>query len=602
MKSTKLLPLGITLFLLLTLAAAAGAQAPDAPSLAGCTPGTDYDPACDVDHDGDVDLIDVQLAAGHWGSTGTYPSSDHDHFGELWLGNDYTGLELRNSSTNNAAAGVAGWSTANSGMTFGVFGRSDSPDGAGVYALGAGEHIPDLILGGTSPSNDNGVIFSDMTYPGSDLFLRSNDDVGIHLDRNNDEEGRFYLYRGEGTVIFRLDEQGGLRLKDEEDKVVFEVNEAGGAQFNTGAPGLRVNTVPVLGRALAPADTMISTPDDSPNSKGDLSSITIGADGLGLISYSDYSFGDLRVAHCDNVACTSATVTVHDAASWAGYDTSIAIGADGLGLISYQGLDLSGANPRLKVAHCEDIACTSATITTLDMAGGSSTSLVIGTDGLGLISYYAGGNLKVAHCNNTACTSATLSNLGGGGEPTVLTLGADGLGLIAFDGGLSVYVAHCNNVACTSATVNQLFVYVGCCGGAVHSVAIGEDGLGLVGFSDSGELQIAHCDNLLCSDASFALIDSGSWSSSITIGMDGLPLISYWDKGNRRVQVAHCMEQSCAESSIAILDSIDDLDSFSAVTIGADGLPLVSYYDDVIDDLKVAHCSNPFCVPHFRRR
>lgn len=43
-----------------------------APQTAACTPGAAYNPACDVDHDGDVDIFDIQLAAGHWGQTGTY--------------------------------------------------------------------------------------------------------------------------------------------------------------------------------------------------------------------------------------------------------------------------------------------------------------------------------------------------------------------------------------------------------------------------------------------------------------------------------------------------------------------------------------------------
>ena len=42
-------------------------------------------------------------------------------------------------------------------------------------------------------------------------------------------------------------------------------------------------------------------------------------------------------------------------------------------------------NNSLKVAHCSNIACTSATTATLDSAGqvGVSTSVTIGVDGLG---------------------------------------------------------------------------------------------------------------------------------------------------------------------------------------------------------------------------
>ena len=41
---------------------------------------------------------------------------------------------------------------------------------------------------------------------------------------------------------------------------------------------------------------------------------------------------------------------------------------------------------------------------------------------------------------------------------------------------------------------------------------------------------------------------------------------------------------------------------YSSITIGADGLPIISYFDDTNDDLKVARCSNAFCAPYFRRR
>ncbi len=79
------------------------------------------------------------------------------------------------------------------------------------------------------------------------------------------------------------------------------------------------------------------------------------------------------------------------------------IGADGLGLISYLG------DNDLKVAHCSDAACSSAAITTLDIGDpmtGKYTSVTIGADGLGLISYYDNwwADLKVAHCDNLFCT------------------------------------------------------------------------------------------------------------------------------------------------------------------------------------------------------
>lgn len=68
MKSSKLFSLILVLILLATLTGAADGT----PLAAACVPGAAYDFACDVDHDGDVDIFDVQLAASHWGQTGTY--------------------------------------------------------------------------------------------------------------------------------------------------------------------------------------------------------------------------------------------------------------------------------------------------------------------------------------------------------------------------------------------------------------------------------------------------------------------------------------------------------------------------------------------------
>ena len=82
--------------------------------------------------------------------------------------------------------------------------------------------------------------------------------------------------------------------------------------------------------------------------------MTIGAGGLGLISYYDTTNGDLKVAHCSDVTCSSATLATLDSTGNVGEYTSVTIGADGLGLISYYDV----GNGNLKVAHCANAFCT----------------------------------------------------------------------------------------------------------------------------------------------------------------------------------------------------------------------------------------------------
>ena len=54
--------------------------------------------------------------------------------------------------------------------------------------------------------------------------------------------------------------------------------------------------------------------------------------------------------------------------------------------------------------------------------------------------------------------------------------------------------------------------------------------------------------------------------------------------------------------ALTTLDGSGNVGRFSSVTIGTDGLGLISYYDATNGDLKVAHCSDLFCVPYHRRR
>ena len=355
--------------------------------------------------------------------------------------------------------------------------------------------------------------------------------------------------------------------------------------------------------AVPPPAGNTITPLDTTGVVGAANSVTIGTDGLGLISYRDASAG-LKVAHCSDVNCTTATITPLDASADVS-TSSVTIGADGLGLIAYFDDVLND----LKVAHCSNVNCTAATITPLDTTPmtivGEYPSVAIGADGFGLISYFDSTNndLKVAHCSNVSCTAATITPLDSGaglvGVGTSIAIGVDGLGLIAYqdETNNALKVAHCSNVNCTS-TTNQTLYDNGLFQSGKTSITIGADGLGLIAYSTIVGVKVAHCSNVNCTSATLSPLASGT-TPSITIGPDGLGLISYSSSGLR---VAHCANVACTIATSTEADTVVVSVIESSVTIGGDGLPLISYRDSNLGDLKVAHCSNALCAPFFRRR
>ncbi len=156
MNVRKLLAVFVLLSLLLTSATAA------APLAGPCLPGAAYDPACDVDHDGDVDILDIQLAAGHWNQSGTWVSdNDHDHLGQTWSGDNNP---LRIQGTFGASNSNAPLVLSNSQST-GVGLRVTSAGADGIYVGNAG---------------NDGV---SVAFPGDDgLYVLSSGDDGVYVN------------------------------------------------------------------------------------------------------------------------------------------------------------------------------------------------------------------------------------------------------------------------------------------------------------------------------------------------------------------------------------------------------------------------------------
>ncbi len=353
-------------------------------------------------------------------------------------------------------------------------------------------------------------------------------------------------------------------------------------------------------------------------------SIVIGADGLPVISSGIWNGANYerRVAHCGDAACSGATVTTVDSEGDVGLDGSIVIGANGLPVIAYA----DGTNLNAKVATCNDAACTSATLVAVEGTVSSpegirSPSIAIGADELPVISYITGDDaLKVIHCDDDACSRATVTTVDAGDGSYVpdcaIAIGTDGLPLISY-GGYDytsedrnvLRIAHCSDAACSApATITR----VDGTPGEIQfvSMAIGTDGLPIVAYMDriANDLKVSRCHDAACTSATTINLDSAGvvgWRPSIAIGADGLPVISYGVGALGQLElddlkVAHCSDLACTSATFSTVDP-GDVYTHTSIAVGPDGLPVIAYLtidlESENDTLKVAHCSNAFCAP-----
>lgn len=365
----------------------------------------------------------------------------------------------------------------------------------------------------------------------------------------------------------------------------------------------------------------ITTVDTDGNS-GIMPAMTTGADGLGIVSYAsnDPAVGNNRllVSHCSDAACTSVVTHKIDTTADVGWFSSIKIGADGLPLISYQSYrtaDHTAYTNDLKVAHCVDVVCSSATITTLDTAStvDARTSLSIGADGLGLIVYQneSGSQavVKAAHCANAACTSATYRTLdtigiNGGGfyGPETVTVSPSGTAYIAYADPTSKTLRL--NICDVTTADCHLFTPVDKNYGIGFSLAFGRDGLPLISYqgnstSSGSDLVVRHCANVYCTSSTTATVHTGAftgWTPSLAIGADGFGVVAFSDYTNKDLVVAHCSNVACTSLTTNPVDEFGKVAANSlGIAIGADGLPMIAFSDGDNVDLKVAHCGDVAC-------
>ena len=304
--------------------------------------------------------------------------------------------------------------------------------------------------------------------------------------------------------------------------------------------------------------------------------IQVAADGHPLVAFSNKSY-DLNLLHCGDADCSSGnTINIVDDAStygvgnYLGWYVSMVLDDSGFPAISYQHMRGSLYEFEPKIARCDDVECSTPTVTILDepalgLRSGFGNSLALDAAGNPVISFLDS-DVWVLHCDETDCTGTnSLEDIGdGSGSPSSyrsiqsgLVLDGSGYPIVAFqDDNLHLRVVHCNDVNCDPA-VN----------GAESSVEV--DDIGPTG-----------------------LYVSMAWDDD-----DDVPVIAYHSHTFGDLKVLRCGNASCSSgNTTTTVERPDHAGAYTSIRLNpTNDKPVISHNYQDPEDLGVAICNSVSC-------
>ncbi|MFN7161311.1 MAG: LamG-like jellyroll fold domain-containing protein [Candidatus Gracilibacteria bacterium] len=330
----------------------------------------------------------------------------------------------------------------------------------------------------------------------------------------------------------------------------------------------------------------------------------VGSDGFARIAYYDYSNKDLKYTQCTNADCTTKNTVVLDSTGDVGSDTGMTIDTNGNAVIAYR----DATNDRVKLLRCNDAACSSPTITTITgstLVGGYRIDVALGLDDLPRM-IYARSDSYLFHirCTNASCSTNVVSQVSGISRVAFpsLAIANDGNSRIAYyniDVSGRPYYAQCSNINCSSAT--QVEIEAINYSGYYISLAIGTDGFARLAYYDatSEDVRFSRCTNASCSTKTSVIVDgTGTMGTQTSMVLDrnDFARIAYMsDTPNFDLKYAQCLDMTCTTKTTNLLDTQNAVGYATSITLGLDEFPRISYYDYTNHDVKFAQCTSMAC-------
>jgi hypothetical protein len=85
--------------------------------------------------------------------------------------------------------------------------------------------------------------------------------------------------------------------------------------------------------------------------------------------------------------------------------------------------------------------------------------------------------------------------------------------------------------------------------------------------------------------------------ADIVIGSDDFPIISFYDRSTGALRVSRCGSRSCSTvTSTTTVDTVGDVGNLTSMVLGTNGFPVITYHDATDDRINIAICADAGCT------